>query len=102
MDNLVKIEKEELWSYLTNNPHKPIFVIENKNIILNLRYDNEKDKVHSEVYVPGTDNVIERDVEVDFLKTINYWKPTHMFYTSLGMIELLDNWEKQELVPKKQ
>jgi len=97
-----ELEKEQIWEYLTSKPHNPIYVIENKNIILSLTFDNEKTKVHSEVYVPGTDNTVSRDVDVEFLKTINYWKPTHRFYTSIGMKVLLDTWEKEEAVPRKQ
>lgn len=95
MNTPSQLEKEHILEYLTKNPYKPIYVVEADKIILSLTFDVEKNKVNSEVYVPGTDNTVTREVEVEFLKTMNYWKPGHKFYTSLGMKALLDNWDKQ-------
>jgi hypothetical protein len=89
-----QLEKEDLWVYLKNNPGKPIYVVEDKSIILSLEFISHSGKINSVVYVPGTENVIEKEVEVEFLKTSNYWKATHQFYTSFGMKVLLDTWEK--------
>lgn len=91
-----QLEKEELWGYLTSNPGKPIYVVDGTNVILSLEFLSASKKINSTVYIPGTDKVVQKEVEVEFLQTSNYWRDTHQFYTWFGMKVLLDTWE-----PKK-
>jgi len=95
IENSQEVDRNNIESYILNNPGKPLYVVKESKIILRMVYDSRKDKVLANVYVPGTDTTVDKEIEKDLLgPTGSNFQADYKFFTWEGMKLLLDDWDK--------
>lgn len=93
----VQIAGEELLDYLTSNIHKSIFIVRNTDILAELRWEGDANKIKATSYIMITEEGRPTDLDITFNQvkgSDEYWQNSVEYYTTEGMDLMIDMWDK--------